>query len=70
MVVSLLICALSAGCVFELGEHALEPGLEAALFGRSELFGDDKAGQAHEGLADVLEAPLEHGGGGRSHRIG
>ena len=61
---------MSAGCVFELAEHALKPGLEAALFGRSELFGDEKTGQAHKGLFDVLEAPLEHGGGGRGHRIG
>jgi len=65
-----LLATVSVGGVFKLGEHALKPGLEAALFARSELFGDDKAGKAHEGLVDVLEAPLERDGGGRAHRIG
>ena len=65
-----LLVVVSAGGCFELGEHALKTGLEAPLFSRSELCGDDKAGEAHDGLVDVLEAPLERCGGGRAHRIG
>ncbi len=65
-----LLAVVSAGGVFELGEHALEPGLEAALLGGGELVGNDKAGEAHEGLVDVLEALLEGSGGGRAYGIG
>ncbi|MBA7681659.1 hypothetical protein ES703_89999 [subsurface metagenome] len=65
-----LLAAVSAGGVFELDEHALKAGLEAARFGRSELWGNDKAGEAHEGLLDELEAPLERGGRGGAHWIG
>jgi len=65
-----LLAAVSAGGVFELGEHALKPCLEAARFGRSEFCGNDKAGEAHEGPVNVLEAPLERDGGGGAHWIG
>jgi|TARA_B100000315_G_C14272118_1_gene449151 hypothetical protein len=61
---------MSAGCVFELAEHTLKPGFEAAFFGRSELFRDAKAGEAYEGLVDVIKPPFEHGGGGRGPWIG
>jgi hypothetical protein len=61
---------VNTGGVFKLGEHALELCLKAALFGRGELFGDGKVGEALEGLVDMLEAPLEHYGGGRAYRIG
>jgi hypothetical protein len=60
---------VSTGGVFKLGEHTFELCLEAALFGRGELFGDGEVGEAHEGFVDVLEASLEHYGGGRAHRI-
>jgi hypothetical protein len=68
--VSLCVGVVSASGIFKLGEDALEPGLEAALFRRGEFFGDGKVGEAHEGLVDVLQAPFQHCGCGRAHRIG
>jgi hypothetical protein len=65
-----LLDAVSAGGGFKLGEHALEPGLEAAFFGRSELVGNDKAGEAYQCLLDVLKASLQHGSCGRNCRAG
>jgi hypothetical protein len=72
IVVSLWIrgATVSAGGGLELGEHALKPGLEAALFGRSELLGNEKVLEAHEGLVDVLQAPLEDDGGWGAHGTG
>ncbi len=61
---------MSAGGGLELSEHALEPRLEAALFGRSELLGNEKVLEAHQRLVDVLQAPLEDDGGGRAHGTG
>ena len=42
----------------------MKPRLEAALLHRSELIGNGEVGEVHECLADVLETPFEHGGGG------
>ncbi len=61
---------MSAGGGLELGEHALKPGLETALFGRSELLGNEKVLEAHERLVDVLQAPLEDDGGWGAHGTG
>jgi hypothetical protein len=40
-----LLDTVSTGGVFELGEHAAKPSLEAASLGRSKLIGDDKVGK-------------------------
>ena len=53
-----------------MDEHAVKPSFQAALFARSELLGNGKLGEAYESLADVLEAPFEHGDGGRDCRAG
>ena len=61
---------MSAGGGLQLGEHAFQPRLETALFGRSQLFGDGKPGEAHQSLLDLLQTPLEGCGGGGAYRIG
>lgn len=55
----------------ELGQHAAKSRLEAALFGRRKLLGNAELGEAHQGLLDVLQAPLQRcgrGGGGEAGR--
>jgi hypothetical protein len=61
--------AVSTGGVFELVEHALESGLEAALFCWSQLVRNDKACEAHKSFMDLFQASLKNSGGGRTHRI-
>jgi hypothetical protein len=52
------------GCgALQLGKHAAEPGLEAAPFARGELWGNDKALQAQQGLVDVLKTLFQCSGG-------
>jgi len=62
-----LLDTVSACGVFELCEHALKPRIEATFFGRSELVGNNKVGETHERLVDVLEATFERSGGGGAH---
>lgn len=50
----------------QLVEHAPQLRLKPPCFCRSELCRDDELSEAREGRSDVLEAVLEHHGGGRA----
>ena len=59
-----LLDGVGADGGLKLCEHAVKEGFQTALFGRSEFIGDGKLCEAHQRLADVLEASLEYRDGG------
>lgn len=61
---------MSAGDGFHFGEHALEFGLQATFFSRSQFVGNNEGGEAYKSLVDLIQTSLEDRGGRRAHRIG